>query len=114
MKLPSKILPLLPSLSSDQDGEVVAAARAIGRVLKANGQDWHDIVTVLEPHTAAPVDFTSREQRLKHVIQRLFKGKNMEIRDVAFVQQMNILYVNKCHITDDQMSELFRLDELYA
>lgn len=28
-------------LSSDNDGEVVAAARAIGRLLKKEGKDWH-------------------------------------------------------------------------
>lgn len=28
-------------LSSDNDGEVIAAAKAIGRVLKSEGLDWH-------------------------------------------------------------------------
>lgn len=32
---------LIVMLSSDNDGEVVSAARAIGRKLKADGKDWH-------------------------------------------------------------------------
>lgn len=32
---------LIPLLSSDKDGEVVAAARAIGRELRAANRDWH-------------------------------------------------------------------------
>jgi hypothetical protein len=34
-------------LSSDHDGEVVAAARAISRVLKSNKLDWHDLAQAL-------------------------------------------------------------------
>jgi hypothetical protein len=36
-------------LSSSHDGEVVAAARAIDRVLKSNGRDWHDLAQALCP-----------------------------------------------------------------
>jgi hypothetical protein len=38
---------LLLMLSSDQPGEVVAAANAIGRALRASGSDWHDLVANL-------------------------------------------------------------------
>jgi len=34
-------------LSSSHDGEIVAAARAIDRVLRANGRDWHDFAQAL-------------------------------------------------------------------
>ena len=34
---------LIPRLASDHDGEVVATARAIERLLKAGGRDWHDL-----------------------------------------------------------------------
>lgn len=34
---------LVPLLASDHDGEVVNAARAIGRALKAAKCDWHDL-----------------------------------------------------------------------
>jgi hypothetical protein len=34
-------------LASDHDGEVVATARAIGRLLKSTGHDWHDLAASL-------------------------------------------------------------------
>lgn len=37
-----RLTKLVLMLSSDRDGEVVAAARAIGRALGAAGRDWHD------------------------------------------------------------------------
>jgi hypothetical protein len=39
----SKLKPLIRLLSSDQDGEVLNAARALNRLLKANGSDIHAI-----------------------------------------------------------------------
>jgi hypothetical protein len=38
-----RLTKLLLMLSSDRDGEVVAAAKAIGRALQATGKDWHDL-----------------------------------------------------------------------
>lgn len=38
---------LLLMLSSDQDGEIVNAARAIGRKLRSEGRDWHALVDEL-------------------------------------------------------------------
>jgi hypothetical protein len=53
-----KLAKLLPLLSSDKDGEVVAAARAIGRTLAASGADWHDLIKVLiAPPPDMAVDF---------------------------------------------------------
>lgn len=43
-----KLAKLLPLLSSDQDGEVLGAARAIGRVLVATGVDWHALAALIE------------------------------------------------------------------
>ena len=41
---------LIPLLSSDQGGEVIAAATAIGRTLTGVGLDWHDLAQrVAEP-----------------------------------------------------------------
>jgi hypothetical protein len=37
----NKIRPLIRLLSSDQSGEVVAAARALSRLVKTNGADMH-------------------------------------------------------------------------
>ncbi|MEX2650363.1 MAG: hypothetical protein WD673_15250 [Alphaproteobacteria bacterium] len=45
--LPAVITPrlakLIPVLSSDQPGEVIATAAAIGRVLSGAGANWHDL-----------------------------------------------------------------------
>ena len=49
--LPPKDLPkamtFVRLLASDQDGEVVGAARALGRMLRRNGKDFHDIAALL-------------------------------------------------------------------
>jgi hypothetical protein len=47
LALPPKIALLIPLLGSDVDGEVVGAARAIERTLKASGRDWHDLAAQL-------------------------------------------------------------------
>ena len=38
---------LLPLLASDQPGEVVATARAIGQTLQRGGMDWHDFAAMV-------------------------------------------------------------------
>ena len=48
-----KVAILIPRLASDQDGEVVATARAIQRQLAKAGADWHDLAGRLK---AAPQD----------------------------------------------------------
>lgn len=42
-----KLKKLIPLLSSDQDGEVVAAVRALGRTLKAAGSDFHTLAEAM-------------------------------------------------------------------
>jgi hypothetical protein len=38
-----KLRKLIPRLASNHTGEVVATVRAIERVLKSGGRDWHDL-----------------------------------------------------------------------
>jgi hypothetical protein len=38
---------LIPLLGSNRDGEVLAAARAIGRKLEADGRDWHWLAALI-------------------------------------------------------------------
>jgi hypothetical protein len=57
--LPAALIPMLdkliPLLASNHDGEVVATVRAIGRVLKSGGFDWHDLAAWLRtPVTQIP------------------------------------------------------------
>lgn len=94
-------------LSSQNDGEVVAAARAIGRKLKAEGKDWHWLADQLgaglpKPSRPAPRpaskpqrpayqdmsfgDFvmeditTSFEKAMKRAAQRGWKPSDMDWR----------------------------------
>ena len=46
-----KLVKLIPLLGSDKSGEVVAAAAAMSRTLKAAGLDWHAVASAVE---AAP------------------------------------------------------------
>jgi len=57
-----KIMKLLPLLASEHDGEVVAAARAIGRTLAATGLDWHALADAIQtlPVSAALVSTPRR------------------------------------------------------
>lgn len=47
----TKLGQLVRLLSSDKDGEVVGAARAIGRTLRAVGRDFHDLAALIENPT---------------------------------------------------------------
>jgi hypothetical protein len=53
---------LLLMLSSDQPGEVVAAAQAIGRTLKTDGSDWHALARRL----SAPATAKTRTSGTSH------------------------------------------------
>jgi hypothetical protein len=46
-QLKAKLAPLLRLQSSSNDNERANASAAIGRLLKNNGADWHDLVEVL-------------------------------------------------------------------
>jgi hypothetical protein len=45
--LPPIISRLIPRLGSPHDGEVIATARAIERVLKSEKRDWHDVAAAV-------------------------------------------------------------------
>jgi hypothetical protein len=55
-ELKRKIEPLLRMQASDNDNERANASAAIGRLLKNDGADWHDLTDALlaEPQAAAP------------------------------------------------------------
>ena len=63
MTVPATIAPtlgkLIPRLASEHDGEVVATARAIERVLKANGRDWHDLAAIIVQPALPPAPIRS-------------------------------------------------------
>ncbi len=41
----------LPLLGSPEDGEALAAARAVGRILEAAGMDWHALAALVTAET---------------------------------------------------------------
>lgn len=53
-------------LSSDKDGEVVAAARTIGRLLKSGGMDWHSFANGISRAGGAIVPKPIREEPKTH------------------------------------------------
>jgi hypothetical protein len=48
-RIDPKLQKLILMLSSSSDGEVVNAARALGRLLQNEGHDWHDFVRWVNP-----------------------------------------------------------------
>lgn len=42
-----KLEMLLPRLASDQDGEIVSTVKAIDRLIRKEGRDWHDLTAAL-------------------------------------------------------------------
>jgi hypothetical protein len=71
-----KLSKLIPRLASDHDGEVVATARAIERVLKASGHDWHDLAAMVAP-PLAPVEAPPSDWR---EVARFCAGRSAELR----------------------------------
>lgn len=57
-ELKAKIAPLLRMQASDNDNERANASAAIGRLLRNNGADWHDLTDALlaEPQASGGTD----------------------------------------------------------
>jgi hypothetical protein len=80
-----KLAKLLPVLASPADGEVVGAARAIDRTLRANGCDWHDLAAALERH----VDSGELPESVHDVAAWcLARGGDLAAKERAFLENM--------------------------
>jgi hypothetical protein len=85
---------LIRMLGSDRDGEALAAARAIGRVLKASGQDFHALAETIEnaPHAVAPHAAPTRDEpddlNWKAVAKQLLADGELSPREREFVTHM--------------------------
>ena len=81
---------LIPLLASDHDGEVLAAARAIGRMLASKGRDWHDLAAAISgaSQNGASPSWTSRQQRLD-ILDRLLASKALSGWERAFCEKTN-------------------------
>jgi hypothetical protein len=59
----AKLRRLIPLLSSDKDGEVVATVHAIRRTLAAADLDLHDLARLLTPATVTPASAAPEPER---------------------------------------------------
>lgn len=66
MTVPATIAPtlakMLPRLGSSFDGEIVATVKAIERVLKSSGSNWHDLATLVCPPLPITANFDWRRE----------------------------------------------------
>jgi hypothetical protein len=85
---------LVRLLASDKDGEVLAAARAIGRTLASAGQDFHALAEAVEnaPHAVAPHAASTRDEpddlNWKAVAKELLADGKLSPREWEFVNHM--------------------------
>ena len=114
----AKIRMLLPVLGSDQSGEVVAAAAAIGRLLEADGLDWHALADRLAgpADTTAPRpaagwhDRTYRERRA--VLASLLACRCLTEWESEFVRSLHSLLSRRDVMLSERQAAV--LDELLA
>jgi hypothetical protein len=66
-QIAGRLRKLVLLLSSNRDGEVVGAARAIDRALRSAGCDWHDLIKLLD-RTPTNTDGTADQFRNWHPI----------------------------------------------
>ena len=57
-----KLAKLVPRLASDADAEIVSSVRAIDRVLRGAGFDWHDLTDALTPALPPPRPARQRQR----------------------------------------------------
>jgi hypothetical protein len=81
---------LIRLLASPQDGEVVAAARALGRVLKGVNSDFHELAERIEKTTPVTVsnDAISAYWAQDSAIDLLDSGMALSARERDFLQRM--------------------------
>ena len=80
---------LIRLLASDRDGECLAAARALGRILEANGRDWHWLGDLADLHLAvAPADASGPhwQRRALHLLN--LAADNLKPAERHFLEQM--------------------------
>jgi len=111
----NRISRLLPMLSSDKQGEVIAAVNAIGRVLAAGGGNWHDLAKRVdggspgvaygqEKRETKPPPYTKqREQPNRTVYVVRTWGEMVEILLIKFSDRMSKWERDFCLSLRDQL-----------
>jgi hypothetical protein len=77
---------LIRLLGSDQDGEVVAAARALGRTLASVGEDFHTLADTIE--RSAPAAHHGCDDHRAMARWLLNSGARLSPKEFAFVADM--------------------------
>jgi hypothetical protein len=77
---------LIRLLGSDQDGEVVAAARALGRLLASVGEDFHTLADTIE--RSAPAAHHGCDDHRAMARWLLNSGARLSPKEWAFVANM--------------------------
>ena len=77
---------LVRLLGSDKDGEVLAAARALGRTLETVGQDFHALADIVE--RSAPAHHRGCDDHRAMARWLLNSGARLSPKEWAFVADM--------------------------
>jgi hypothetical protein len=80
---------LIRMLGSDQDGEVVAAARALGRTLAGAGEDFHSLADAVESSAIETRPLQRRPENWRTSARWLINsGAYLSPKERAFAHQM--------------------------
>lgn len=77
---------LVRLLGSDRDGEVLAAARALGRALKSVDADFHTLAHIIE--TSAPADNHGSADARAMAAWLIRSGARLSEKERTFICQM--------------------------
>lgn len=103
----TKVAKLIRLLASDKPGEVVAAAGALGRALKANGWDFHTLAEAIEGSPLVPQhDDDTRSWRAV----RLFCASHPECLTTREAEFISSLKSWRGHPTEKQMNWLLLIE----
>jgi hypothetical protein len=103
-QIAGRLRKLVLLLSSDRDGEVVGAARAIDRALRSAGCDWHDLIKLLD-RTPTNTDGVADQFRNWHPMREycLRHARLLQPREHQFVAGLGNWHGN---LTEKQMNWL--------
>jgi hypothetical protein len=101
-----KLGKLIPLLASDKDGEVLAAARAIGRTLKSAKSDFHDLVAALTP--AVSQETPSDVSDMSVVVQPLNGHPGLTAWETNFIASIARQPARRRPLTEKQRTCIMR------
>ena len=75
----NKLMKIIPMLGSDNDGQIVAAATALKRVLEANGKDLIDLSKALTKKPKESVAQPTTDMKDRAIINLYKENKSLKI-----------------------------------